>query len=1455
MNRTLSRKYNRINPTSSLRQGHHYQDLWVLKVLVDGLQNDDVQWVYAEAYPSEIEGRSGFVFDDILVAKSSGKYCLWQVKYRVDAEGDPWTWEELLKQDIKRKGGNRISILQDLCASALSEELEGRVEAFLFVTNGLADKEISSCLLDERMNLYAIEEQLPDTYARITEQLGDTESVQFFAKCRFHFGQKDIRELEEELSSFFYDDLKATKKGFDSLMLELTETLRQREPSKLDFSLIRTWCEFLDPNPLVEDFPIPEDFQYFDPEVHVRLLDELLTGKGGFKILTGEPGAGKSTYLSKLSEVLAERGTCCIKHHYYLSSDDPEFEERLRPNRAIEALKEAILRLPQEHLGACAHSNPGRVSMEEYLTQLSDYYSRQNKNFVLIIDGLDHEMRYRSGNALRIILDQLCFRLPNIWIVFGTQNNIQQYLPQIVLDSCPREKWITVTGLSRESTDAILFANSAGLSLPNNELLREDVASKLFEVTKGNPLILRYTLSRVKEKARGEPLGTHAFADIIPYSGSIQSYYELLWTKLSEESRLLLIYLSCLDLSISEGVLVEAALCLCSDYPRLRRGLDEVSFLLSPDRRRLSLYHTSFSFFVRDQPYYKENNVIVRQALIKWLARSKHDELKWYQLAKLEYHLGNSKPILSIDSPWFLDAIAHPRDWREISSQLNLSVKAALETEDFVKAFEASVMKDCLYNATKYFDKIGRRTWCLAYEINGESHNHLSLKALSDEQLYSIAVVACREGENEFVGAILEVLTDKHDRYSLSPKSQFGAEIPTLPKYTLRTVALTDSVDAERVLEYVRQFSRHGWSHDLLIDFTRALLDAGQIQVISDLLKKNLSKEERDTILMECCINDLSHIETKTIDLIKRSSSAGLGSFPSIYFSLHGQEIPSLPDLPQLDKLPNPPSDLAAPEEADVYSVALCDCFTAGLLYGIMDSGGKIESWIRQYTRFKPFDIITEMFQLGLEYSVGVTERGPLPIEELIKTIPETRMLLYQRGWRSVVYREAVRKAIKEIVLLMKSIEIGIFGKEFEPREIDVLDDEGLLSCFDMASVSVSHRVPVLGKDALDHIFKRCLGLLDSKVWPYHERAEHYLTLAELAHQYDDDRQRSMVRLAAQNSLGYGYHKDMAIFDVLHSIEICHSSGIKEANDWAIEIAPMVECIREYTDSDETRYIFPTYARLLYDVDKELLCAYYESSLEGYDSWKVGRIAEVIVERMEEDSDKGEKEILEYLGTARLESLKQKASMANEHQNATVEDPKEGAEVINYHSIKPSDLITRVCVDRLNRDEEKFLSGWAETWMSDESTRRDVYHEITRQIEDANKYDISPKFFDWLAQWGARLGDKKSFEFLCWAQANGHGWRSYWVDEREVEARWNVVLSIYPQRALEFLKRSMQLDGQNPYFSQRYYFGIPKAVQFLVLAGRLEDARTITKASVRHMHFLMADQRLPTPHWLCGRGD
>src|SRR5690606_35062715 len=136
--------------------------------------------------------------------------------------------------------------------------------------------------------------------------------------------------------------------------------------------------------------------------------------------------------------------------------------------------------------------------------------------------------------------------------------------------------------------------NECELNLPQNDFQMDELSDKIYNLTEGNPLILRLTLRELKNRFGQKSLTVYDCEDILPYSGDIQTYYEQLWQKIGDESKTLLISISCVSFKFSKYQLTDFLRFCFLDPSKVSRAFKSVSHILGEQDGKYSIFHTSF---------------------------------------------------------------------------------------------------------------------------------------------------------------------------------------------------------------------------------------------------------------------------------------------------------------------------------------------------------------------------------------------------------------------------------------------------------------------------------------------------------------------------------------------------------------------------------------------------------------------------------------------------------------------------------------------------------------------------------------------------------------------------------------------------------------------------------------------------------------------------------------------
>jgi hypothetical protein len=1410
-----------------------------------------------------------FYLDDVLLQTQTNLYHLYQIKHRQNPAEDYWNWNELLNQEAGEGGKLKDSLIQKWFKSWSKVELDGKIEYAAFATNGIAAEEIQKCLNGDKIDIEKIKAGIPTIYSKLKEQLvNDICLEDFFTNFRFLFSQKDIDALEADARKLFYEKLKATESGVTNLLDQIRRECRKQITSELTQDQIKRWCEFDDPRPLDEDFKIPDDFELFDSSFQDKILADLQNKEGGVKVIYGKPGSGKSTYISNLHKVLTEKRVLSIRHHYHISPDDPNPQERLWSLRVEEAIK-AQFKQHSRELEDLAYQNSGNVPLKNFIGKLADYFYQREVAFVLIIDGLDHVLRYAGEEELRKLIREVCFPQHGLWIILGTQEIAKAHLPQIIFDKCPEKDWIEIKGLGKDSTTKLIKKNCIELNFPQNNDQLTEVYDKIYEITQGNPLHLRYILNQLKITLGKKLVTKYECNNLVPYGNDIGQYYSSLWRTLPESGKMMALLISCAGFHFKQGQLFEVMATLEGDPTKISEGYKAIVHLFTTQKDVISVFHNSFESFMHGQPEYQQQRVSIKKSIKLWLENSKYDELKWAQLRNLEYELGNSKPILEINRNWLIDAINFPREPHQVISQLELGARAAFENKNLGKTFELGNLRNYYHNAVEYITDEYEKIWEIALKKSAGVLTDIELSTLSSKQIYIISQKAEQKGIFSIIDESIDVLSERHKDLHINTKGEIGGELPLLPNHLLSIVTLDRKHEVKRVHRYITQFEESGWAEDLFVKYVDSLLKTLQFSKVDELINLELTRGQRQTILTTCAKHDLRVREYRFLEAINQEEHDCLTPLCLLYLLLAGKQIKSVPDLPSYDSFPTKVAEHETGKR-EIRAKVFSENFIVGLIYGLMGKESEVQRWLDGIEKRWALEMMAAIFDCSLKTSKNLAENVKLSFTNIFERIanvdslkwPEQRELYELQ----ICLRASLSNILKTLFLLKSNYEekvvLGI-DECFQIISGKYFDHENFLQFL------LDLNIPLLSVEAYKQLISEETVKWEIHITNFPERAGHYADLAKLALIHEDDVSRvNFITMATKNLLGYGYHKDIFLYGVIESIELCHNSGSRKTFDWIKRLAPIVDDISEYTDGDETSHLKVSIAEILSRVSPELLFKYYYEKARKEDLFLAQDIFKSVIKCV--DFNKEESVALattaldkESLATVRsisgsnpgvnqaldiIDDYFGRIEYSSEKSNTTETASKSSSR--DYSLVHPDVIEKHLASFNTRWDERDFLIPWAAHWLNDGGvSKKQIFDTLVKIAERDGLYNAEGDLLDILYPLAYEYENNKAFELLCWAQANAHGWDPYWTEKSKTDKRWLFVSDKYADRHWEFFEKSTVRTGITFGRGGQYSVPIPRSVEFLAIFSKLHEMEEIVEASVSFAESLMGNLKLTNSAW------
>ncbi|MFA4824496.1 MAG: ATP-binding protein [Methanoregula sp.] len=357
-------------------------------------------------------------------------------------------------------------------------------------------------------------------------ELTDDEFFEFVRNCELDFGYK-IPEFEE------YNDLErqAIKNEISQILhflfLSVADPMMIVELSVGELLRKLGWAERYD---LInaQNFRV-DDAQYRPIEGLDNNLEFLIskTTKGYIAVI-GTPGSGKSTFLT---QVLKNREERVIKYYSFIPDSIEPINLR---GESKNFLHDITLQLEKEGFspGGSISSLDREVLLRRFFDQmriLNEDWKKTGRKTLFLVDGLDHITReQRPVHSLLIDLP-IPESIPDgIIFILGSQTETI-FSSRIRADI--RNRKIEMKPLSHQATYEII-TNSHLRYSPN-----EDQITKIFSLSSGHPLALKYILNKITEVKSTAEIAL-VLDDTKAYEGNIELQYQSYFDDIYDDSKL-----------------------------------------------------------------------------------------------------------------------------------------------------------------------------------------------------------------------------------------------------------------------------------------------------------------------------------------------------------------------------------------------------------------------------------------------------------------------------------------------------------------------------------------------------------------------------------------------------------------------------------------------------------------------------------------------------------------------------------------------------------------------------------------------------------------------------------------------------------------------------------------------------------------------------------------------------
>ncbi|MEC3905982.1 NACHT domain-containing protein [Tamlana sp. 2201CG12-4] len=686
---------------SAPQAGFYYQNnIAALKIIESLFFESDIQYIQLENY------ERGNHIDDVIINRLHTTEFI-QVKWSGD-DNNTYTLYSLLS-----KTEDKNSIFRQLADGYKS--VKGNEKDFtivLYSTKGISNatrpsKNIKFGLKDFIQNVLVVIQKSDQKYKNIEvlkEYLPTLEEIQ--NECRLseiefnHF----LKSLDFQLKSDPLHIVKnAIKVKFNLLGIE------EKLVDKLLISVV-DWSisgETITKEKLLNTLGLVDRFEdklshYFKTvdELHYvankKLLndiqDSITNLKGGYILIEGLPGIGKSTALTKFQ---LQNDDIVFTYYCFIPDSKNNFGElRHKSNYFLKSMCIGI----ENNFPEIDLPNKYSEDYESKLLVYIDELSKLNQNVIFIIDGLDHVHR-DLGFKENSLLNQIKGNLPeNVFIIVSTQYKAvlsKDVLSQINTD---KRRHIIAEGFTQDNI---------GEYLSNKGINHSEILETIEKVSSGIPLYLHY-ISELLLK-----VDKHKYKELLKNlpkltNGEIDTYHEYLYgnVEFNEFAAWVLTFLAYRKEHTSIQLINEIlkSIGISTDIIKVREVIKDFSHLLRcNDLGNYSIFHNSFREFVLHKT--GDLKKAFNPALINYYEQNPNtDEAYRNYITHLFDDDSFNKILDVVNVNWIKRAWQNLRPVSEIKQNIEIAHNAAIELLNLSEFIRISFLKAQILNIEWNFD-------------------------------------------------------------------------------------------------------------------------------------------------------------------------------------------------------------------------------------------------------------------------------------------------------------------------------------------------------------------------------------------------------------------------------------------------------------------------------------------------------------------------------------------------------------------------------------------------------------------------------------------------------------------------------------------------------------------------------------------------------------------------------
>lgn len=447
-------------------------------------------------------------------------------------------------------------------------------------------------------------------------------------------------------------------------------------------------------------YPVNAALEVVRPTTVDELVAEAneISENGGFLIVEGPPGHGKSWVSQQLLHTLSGEGWLTVEHYCYLGDADAEQAERVLAEAVFGSL---VGRLAEADSRLVDQQRP-RFSADEAtlircLRQSAEY--EPERRVALVIDGLDHvtRVRDRSGTGFdpsKSLAESLSLLELPAGVVTVVLSQPGPHLQPLRAEGA---KTIDIPGLSRHEVKllagrlSVIPDSDHPLSDKRTPLIEdakaiEDFLEALTERSRGNALYTTYLCRETLRQGNILTDFSNAVLNLPPFDGTLKNYYEHLYAALGDTADWVAEVIALVDFAVTRVELREIE-------PTRSRHVDRALEVLAPvlveraTQGGIRVYHESFSRYLRDK--FKDEPIAVEallNSIADWLSKKGffRDSRAFRSLPQVLFQIKNDDQVLDlIDKSFVTDSVGAGFPSSVILLNLATAIRSAARLADW----------------------------------------------------------------------------------------------------------------------------------------------------------------------------------------------------------------------------------------------------------------------------------------------------------------------------------------------------------------------------------------------------------------------------------------------------------------------------------------------------------------------------------------------------------------------------------------------------------------------------------------------------------------------------------------------------------------------------------------------------------------------------------------------------